>query len=157
MTAMLVPVIDGKEVDDQALAQIGRIVGDRIARLASERGWTQGQIAQNMTPKRSQGTVSMFMRGGIVDPPISTLIAFARLFNVTLDELVGFAPLPQAQAPQPPSAEADTPTETLRQELLESTRRQAEIIGQLELMQQALTKAGLLDAQSKPGKKQRAV
>lgn len=160
---MLVPVIDGKEVNDETLAMIGRIIGGRIAHMASQRGWTQSQVAQNMQPSRSKGTVSMLMRGGIVDPPITTLIAMAKLFNVSLDQLVGFTPLPEVETPSSPSDVPDISQETLRQELLETNKRQMAGIEQVQQMQstlaqiqEALEKAGLLGAQSKPRTKRKA-
>lgn len=41
----------------------------------------------------------MLMRGGIKDPPVTALIGLAKLFGVSLDDLVGFKPLQIPDAP----------------------------------------------------------
>lgn len=72
------------------MEDIKATVAGQIARLRTENGWTQLELAEKL--HYSDKAVSKWERGESI-PEIATLVALADLFGVTLDELVrGKAP-----------------------------------------------------------------
>lgn len=67
------------------------LFGRKIAASRQNRGWTQRQLARQLSV--SHQAVSKWEQGAAV-PDLETLIAMARLFGVTLDELTSTEPVP---------------------------------------------------------------
>jgi transcriptional regulator with XRE-family HTH domain len=61
------------------------LVGRRIVRLREKRRWTQADLAQRLGLKRER--VSHWERGEH-SPTLAALVALARTFRISLDELV---------------------------------------------------------------------
>jgi len=68
-----------------------QLFGRKIAASRQNRGWTQRQLARQLSV--SHQAVSKWEQGAAV-PDLETLIAMARLFGVTLDELTSTEPVP---------------------------------------------------------------
>ncbi|MEE4194629.1 MAG: helix-turn-helix transcriptional regulator [Anaerolineae bacterium] len=67
------------------------LFGRKIAASRQNRGWTQRQLARQLSV--SHQAVSKWEQGAAV-PDLETLIAMARLFGVSLDELTSTDPVP---------------------------------------------------------------
>lgn len=85
---------------------IGRMVSRRLKAVARQKKLTVGQVfyhMQNAVPSEelpSLKTVEAFLRGSQVKPTFDVVYAVARGLGVTLDQLMGVAPMPeQAQIP----------------------------------------------------------
>lgn len=75
-------------------------IGENIAALRKEKGWTQEQLAEKLSV--SAQAVSKW-EGGKSCPDISLLPAIAKLFGVTVDALFSLpkqAPLVEMRAPE---------------------------------------------------------
>ena len=84
------------------MEDIKATVSSQIAKLRTENGWTQLELAEKL--HYSDKAVSKWERGESV-PEIATLVALSDLFDVTLDELVrGKAPA-SGEVAQPISAQ----------------------------------------------------
>ena len=68
-----------------------QLFGRKIAASRQNRGWTQRQLARQLSV--SHQAVSKWEQGAAV-PDLETLIAMARLFGVSLDELTSTEPVP---------------------------------------------------------------
>ena len=68
-----------------------RAFGQKITVSRQNRGWTQRQLARQLSV--SHQAVSKWEQGAAV-PDLETLIAMARLFGVSLDELTSTEPVP---------------------------------------------------------------
>ncbi len=85
------------------------LFGRKIAASRQNRGWTQRQLARQLSV--SHQAVSKWEQGAAV-PDLETLIAMARLFGVSLDELTSTEPVP----PMHFSAEMDRKMEALEED-----------------------------------------
>jgi transcriptional regulator with XRE-family HTH domain len=63
-------------------------MGQRIARLRRERGWTQETLAERSGVARPTIARLEIARGRSRQPSLPTLVRLARAFDITLDELV---------------------------------------------------------------------
>jgi transcriptional regulator with XRE-family HTH domain len=59
------------------------MVGQQVARLRKERGWTQAELAARTG--LSRGFIAMLETGQRPDPGLATMCKFARAFKVSLD------------------------------------------------------------------------
>lgn len=91
--AMMVPMA---ELDPNG--RIGRELADRLEALRRAHKMTQGQLAYKTGMDKS--TISQILAGARKDPPIGTVMRFAKAFDVTLDELVGLKPLLIPELPE---------------------------------------------------------
>ena len=73
-------------------------LAENLQRLRKERGLSQEEVAQKLYLSRQ--SVSKWENGG-AEPGVDNLIALARLYGVTVDELVGNIPAPQEENPSP--------------------------------------------------------
>lgn len=79
-------------------------LAENLQRLRKEQGLSQEEVAQRLYLSRQ--SVSKWENGG-AEPGVDNLIALARLYGVTVDELVGNVPAePEDDAPQK-AGEAD--------------------------------------------------
>lgn len=99
--------------DEQGVEQIGRIVGSRLSRAAKARRLTAGQVHYLTNGVVSPATVSALLRGAISNPGIGTVMAVAGALGLSLEEVTGNAPLPEASAATPPEADVDARLERL--------------------------------------------
>ena len=79
-------------------------LAENLQQLRKERGLSQEEVAQKLYLSRQ--SVSKWENGG-AEPGVDNLIALARLYGVTVDELVGNAPVPQEEPPSPEDGEDD--------------------------------------------------
>lgn len=96
---MLMPTLTYSLLDEQ-MTQDDKVffqeLGQRVAQLRKELGWTQTQLAQALGI--SQQLIAAYERGAR-KIPASTLPTLARLFAVPLEQLVGIEPLPAKRGP----------------------------------------------------------
>lgn len=78
---------------------MGHQFGQRLRELRQERGWRQVEIEQALTLR--PGVVSQYERG-LREPGFDLLLAFAGLFGVSVDYLLG---RPGASRAWPPAAD----------------------------------------------------
>lgn len=79
---------------------------DRLAALRMERGMSQSDLAQELGVTRQ--TVSRWEQG-LMTPSTDRLIDVARVFHMSLDELVNGAPPAPEGAEAPPPADGEAP------------------------------------------------
>lgn len=102
-----------------------QLFGRKIAASRQNRGWTQRQLARQLSV--SHQAVSKWEQGAAV-PDLETLIAMARLFGVSLDELTSTEPVP----PMHFSAEMDRKMEALEDEEEEDLEEEFELEEEVE-------------------------
>ena len=74
-------------------------IGKKISKYRKKRDWTQRQLAKQLSV--SHQAVSKWEKGAAI-PDLETLVAMARLFGVSVDQLIA----PKADAPSPTSSHA---------------------------------------------------
>jgi len=79
-------------------------LAENLQRLRKERGLSQEEVAQKLYLSRQ--SVSKWENGG-AEPGVDNLIALAKLYGVTVDELVGNIPEPQEEEHSPEEGEDD--------------------------------------------------
>lgn len=67
------------------LVEIGEVIGRNVAKLMSERGWTQGQLASRSG--LSQPQVSELVNGKTDEPKLSKLLGVASALGVSIERL----------------------------------------------------------------------
>lgn len=75
-----------------------KLIGKKITKYRKKRDWTQRQLAKQLSV--SHQAVSKWEKGKAV-PDLETLIAMARLFGVSVDQLI--TPKPAPEVPLPPA------------------------------------------------------
>ena len=88
-------------------------LGRKIQELRRGQGLSQERLAEQMAVSRQ--AISKWESGGAI-PEVDKLIQLARLFGVTVDDLLGIAPRPEPQGapmegegpPEPPEENGET-------------------------------------------------
>jgi transcriptional regulator with XRE-family HTH domain len=75
--------------------EVVRDLGARIARLRSEKGWTQPDLARRLEVSRER--LSKWERGKH-EPPLDMVMALCDALEVSIDELVTGSPAPEVAA-----------------------------------------------------------